>query len=739
MQLYSPLQLSEHESLNVGESHVLRFGPTGIAFYNRDHDLTNYVHSTVPAAANAFWLAGERRLLVQSESHELHLLDIAARRILETDSLGAEVKQVGVVDTLLFARTDDALMVISLKEKKQLSVIPVKVDDIKNLVFTDDHQHIGITADQCFTLYRVDGSKAVTFKRGDFVPSAARCLDNGTWLTVSRHDEVHWWNSDGTQIARLPWPVRIYTGVRLLENGHLLCTDGKASVFEVNAKGKVAAKYAYGDTDWSQKDSVATTAKGLSDTVKALAVVENRSATKQQLTRFKHNYNVIGFSVDQVEDEDGKVVVGASPKREAIGNPRVWNFFYRPNERHLRNQLVEEMRSISNVDDALVKEETALAKIEADKKSSGSKKSTMSIVFALLTMASIAGLVWFAELAMMVEIPEVAPLAGIGLFGLLFLITFSGSRKAYRHAREVGDALAVLDLIKVQTLDFKDKVKAYRGALLKQLPKVGDDRPSDAEMSEHVQKLLAGKIRQIALDECGLDEGDINSVDADGNEIRTHINEPGYLQFSDANEIPRAINPRNLYSFYLGPDNKPIFAVQFIQYFFLGANKIDAFTCFYDFINDEMIANESHTFYYRDVTNIGKRQIDFSEVASDAQLNNAKLGVEMKLVVASGDTIRINIATDETYRVMNKEVEEHAERESNNRANGIKDEIRQIEQSTDLSDEEKAEEIEDLQETLAQVEAEFSRRIDEHVSTHTETSQQIIQHVRGRLKELKEV
>jgi hypothetical protein len=737
MQLYTPLQLSEHESLNVGESHVLRYGPTGIAFYNRDHDLTNYVYSAVPTAANAFWLESERRLLVQSEGHELHLLDIAARRLMETESLGADVKEVGVVDSLLFARTDEQLMVISLKEKKQLSIIPVKINNLQDLVFTGDHSHIGVTANQSFTLYRLDGTQAVTFKRSDFVPTAARCLRDGSWLTVTKANSVHWWSSEGTEIARLPWPVRLYTGVRLLENGNLLCTDGETVVFEMNSKGNVAAKYT--DCDWSQKDSVESTAKGLSNTIKALAVVENRSATKQRLTRFTHNYNVIGFAVDQVEDDEGKVVVGASPKREAIGNPRVWNFFYRPNERTLRNQLVDEMRAISNVDDALVKDESAISKMQREKKSSGSTKGVLSLLFAVLTLVCVAGVVWSAELMSMVEVPEIAPLAGIGIFGLLFLITYSGSRKAKRQAREMGEALTLLDLIKVQTLDFKDKVKAYRATLLKQLPKIGDDRPSDSKMSEHVQTLLAGKIRQIALDECGLDESDINSVDADGNEIRTYINEPGYLQFSDAEEVPRAINPHNLYSFYLGPDNKPIFAVQFIQYFFLGTNKIDAFTCFYDFINDEMIANESHTFYYRDVTNIGKRQIDFSEVASQAHLNNAKLGVEMKLVVASGDTIRINIATDETYRVMNKEVQEHAERELHTRVSSIKDEIRQIEQSTDLSDEEKAEETEDLQETLAQVEAEFGRRIDEHVSTHTETSQQIIQHVRGRLKELKEV
>ncbi|MBW6477262.1 MAG: hypothetical protein K0A95_09330, partial [Chromatiales bacterium] len=127
MQSYTPLQLSEQENFDIDESHVLRYGPSGISFHNRDHDLSNYVHSTVPTATNAFWLDKKQQLLVQSESHELHLLDINAKLLMETESLGAEVKEVGVIDvvdedgvkgvvgTILLARTDEHLMVISLK------------------------------------------------------------------------------------------------------------------------------------------------------------------------------------------------------------------------------------------------------------------------------------------------------------------------------------------------------------------------------------------------------------------------------------------------------------------------------------------------------------------------------------------------------------------------------------------------------------------------------------------------
>ncbi|GGW54578.1 hypothetical protein [Alishewanella tabrizica] len=738
MQFYTALDLSEPNSLDLDKSLVLRYGPNGISFYNREHDFTNYVNSNVPKIANAFWLGEHQRLLVQSDNHELHFLDTNAHSILKTETVSDSIKEIGISDNLLFACTFEKLMVISLSKASQLFLTQAAVRSLKDIIITNDNRYIGIVSKQEFSLYNLDGSKAVTFNRDNFIPTAAHRLSDNSWLTLEQNNDIFWWLHDGTEASKLPWSVDIHNGIRLLDNGNLLCTDGNSVIYEITKSGNLAAEYVQYGCEWSQINNIAPVAKGLHETIKALNLIDTKSNTNQKLTRFPHAYNLIGHNTPNIEDSEGQIIAGASIKRKAIRNPRIWSFFYRPIERTLRNQLADEMRAISIVDDQIANEDKSLRKLESEKIAYGASRNTIGVFWLLLLIASVVSAVWSDWITSMSDIPEFAPVIGIGLFAILLITSLTAARKSYRHAKEIASALKLLDTVKNQTIEFKSKVKNYRRTLLKQLMLVKENRISDFDMGKHVEEILSKQIRQKALDECGLDESEINSLDADGNEIRTYINEPGYLQFSDVEDIPPSINKTNLYSFYLDSDNKPIFAVQYIQYFFLGKNKIDAFTCFYDFINDEIFSNQSHTFYYRDVTNISKREIDLSQENGPSNLNNAKLGIEMKLVVASGDMIRINIATDETYREMNKEVDANIH-QLNTSKNNIKDEIRQIEQNSNLSIEEKEEELNDLREALEKIDIDFSRRISETVSTHTKTSNQIIQHVRGRLKELKEL
>ncbi|MCL5254789.1 MAG: hypothetical protein M1363_01460 [Gammaproteobacteria bacterium] len=747
MYILEPLNIRKNGRLEIDASQEMRWESQQIEFFNRDYDVRSYVNSVVAQIAHAYWVSSIKLLVVVSAEGQVYLLNERASRLFVSDVFADPVLEVALDEDnhILAIRTANDVEIIDYKIETSVARFNESIQNFSKLMVTRDLEYVGFSTSGSYKIYGLEsGALECEFKVRNFQLLSARQLANNTWLTFSSKKEIQWWDAEGREITTLDTAVSIHSGIRLLDSGHLLCMDDDKRIFEVDTQGKMVAAVGR-NRFWSA--GAAHIGELCDHTTKLLANmlrVENAHRNKSNLLNFCHIYSAIGLSVDSVERENAggqvkKILTGGSPKLKYVGNERIWNFFYRPKVSELRSQFIQVMRDTASADHKV----RELKDLWQSAKVSMMKAMKLRKGFALVALIAAVGAGGFAYLSNGQDIERYFDVwePGAAALALLFM-SFVGWRKAVNAKRqgvEIDSALSILDTVHRLIGDVKSSVKSYRMKLVSQLPRVGEERPTDAQMRDHINALLDGKIRSIALDECGLDESDVNSIDAEGNPIKTYINEPAYLQFTEEKELPRGLNPQNLLSFFLGPNDEPIFAVQFIQFFFLGAKKIDAFTCFYDFINDEMVANEAHTFYYRDVTNISKRQLDMANGASDAEsLSRAKVGVEMKLVVASSDNIRINIATDETYRMMNAEVSRHASEEMSGRVRAIEDEIRSFEQNTKLSDEEKAEEIADLQASLDAVKAEYERRIDEKFSSNNDTSQRIIQYVRGRLRELKE-
>lgn len=743
MQLLRELDLAKNSIIEIDPSQQLRWQSSQIEFYSFDDDVTYYVNSTIMSVSSAYWIKQLKYLVVVDEGHQVSIVNTRANTLFTSDRFESEIDDIAFVpeSDLLVIKTKSHVEIVDIKKRFSLSRFDAKIESFDNMLLSADFKHVGFETPRVYKVYQLHtGNIAVEFKTSRLKLKQARQLSNGSWVTQSGDNIFQWWDESGNSIKLLKAAIDINSGVILLENNHILCTDNDQKVFEIDQKGKLIASTGTKETStWHPGyTELSTFSKITSLFIKGIETVERAAATKSSLYNFPHIFSAIGLSVDSVQVEGERILTGRSEKREEVGNKRLWNFFYRPKESELRNQFNQLMRDTSKADHECneLKKEWSDYKDNAIKEAS--KRGKVAIVTLLIGLFLIA-LSYYHDALRVENYLELFMLLGVPLF---LWLSFSNLRKRKRAKAEIKDAsqaLSLLDTSRTLVSQVKEKIKAYRLMLVKQVPRVGQERPSDTEVRDHIINLLDGKIRSIALDECGLDEDDVNSTDADGNTIRTYINEPAYLQFSEGESIPRGINKHNLFSFFLGPNNEPLFGIQFIQYFFLSAKKIDAFTCYYDFINDEMVANEAHTFYYRDVTNISKRQIDLTtDNGSSSNLSKAKVGVEMKLVVASGDNIRINIATDETYRMMNEQVSLHTSHEQDAKIRNIDDEIRSLQSNTELSEEEKAEERADLLATREAIKAEFERRIDESYSSNADASQRIIQFVRGRLRELKE-
>lgn len=742
MERISALDLQQSGSLRISSSTELRWNNAQLHFFNLDHDITYYVSGVVADINNAYWLDDKKLLLVVGANACVYLIDSRAKAVLQTKRFTDPVDTIyfDADSELLLLRSESAVEVINVDKRSSLARLEVNFGGAGNLIITADQRNIGFSTNSSFRVYSLaTGAFKMEFKDKNFALRKAKQLDNDTWITLSQDDRVQWWSADGQLITNLQGTASIQEGVLLLDNGNLLVTDGSREVREIDTKGNVVSSVGT-STNWRPARAAIEALTGAArQLISNKQQVDMAFELRGNVLDFPHYFNVLGMSVDGVGYNGNKVLSGGSVKRGEVGNKRIWNFFYRPKTGQLINQFTSVMRESASNDTSLTELKEQWQQAQDKLRKSAKLRGIKGWITFLIALGAGGYGYWQNGLDVQQHLDFWIPGAVAAVALLLALLDWGSKSNAGKQIAELDSAMACLDKVHSLVKVVKSRVKEYRMHLLSQVPQVGDERPSDKQMASHITQLLEGKLRNIALEECGLDEADVNSTDAEGNPIRTYINEPAYLQFSDPSEIPRGLTPDNLVSFFLGPKNEPIFAVQFIQFFFLGAKKIDAFTCFYDFINDEMVANESHTFYYRDVTNISKRQLDLTDTDSFAdRLAKAKVCIEMKLVVASSDNIRINIATEETYRMINENVADTAAEQLEERLRNIDDEINRIESSEDLSQEEKDEEIADLKATRAQQKAEFERRIDENNSSNEGTSQQIIQHVRGRLRELKE-
>jgi len=312
-----------------------------------------------------------------------------------------------------------------------------------------------------------------------------------------------------------------------------------------------------------------------------------------------------------------------------------------------------------------------ISKEELVEKSKKSKK--VVFVLFLLTIIIGAGAGYFID----------QKIYGVFILSLIFIVRF------ITKGNEISELEILISTLKkylttIDTITFEankliKNIKLYRASILKQFPIIQNKTLFNGKkVNKIINDLLNNSIHKTAMEECGITQDDI-----------IHIEEKAIILngWSKIQNNTKKVNKHNMDSFW-GAGNEIIFATQFIQYIFLTKDKIDVFNTHYDFIQNKYIRKEAHAFYYKDVTNITKKEVDRELMTT----NETSSATEITLKVSSGDSIEITIFNSETLSKLNSEIKNN-NNEDDNTLEELENQRLEIENDDSYNDDEKQEEL----------------------------------------------
>jgi hypothetical protein len=571
----------------------------------------------------------------------------------------AEVKQM-TDGTVVSISQNGEIKFWDVLTQTQQSEINAEFTDYKQVNFFSRTNHLSILDKNGVGIWRYNGECVLDLPNQKSQIKQAFQLNSDNWLIKTEKERPQLWSNDGKCLSTLSFDFAFDTGVIELDDNTLLIKNSQEEVGIYDSNGKLTHVH------------VADTK--ISELFVTLVTDDNKRAdTEKQKPSIKHYHHVRNLHASTSD----LFVPAEILSKEALkfkGKPlveKVWNFFNRPLFSEVKMALVSVVKHANNAQRDLSEHVSTTETLAATANKKFSLFSILSKVF--LTLFVLIGAGGVALLAYMEgnrtavranellrEIdraePEVVLIApGIVLF-VLFIV-FVMKKRGYAKERDQYESnLAVLNQLQIAFGQTLANVARYRRELRKQIPILMSENKSlfrGEFIREHTHKIIHEKLKKMAMDECGLQTEDITSQNQDP------IILPGWSLIQDEakrKQAKKKLVLENELSFWPLADHSFACAVQYIQYTFLTADKIDVFTCYYDFISDKCFAKEANAFYYKDVTNIVKRDVERDGVSLSTTKNSQENDFsanEIVLSVSSGERIRLTILNEETMSMIN--------------------------------------------------------------------------------------
>jgi len=221
-------------------------------------------------------------------------------------------------------------------------------------------------------------------------------------------------------------------------------------------------------------------------------------------------------------------------------------------------------------------------------------------------------------------------------------------------------------------------IKTHRSEILNSLPSHQDNQFFYGDkVNELINNKIKNEIQQSAMKECDVDESDITYQSKGGKTKGQAIILQDWSYIQD--NRPSRLNEQNEKALRFDRKGQLVSAVRSIQYIFLTEEKLDVFSTFYDFIADKHIGRRSNSFYYKDVSNVARREVYRPFFGREVT------GSEITLSAASGDEISLTLMNEESIRVFG---EDFAKNDVESTDNCIDSEISAVKELFELESEE---------------------------------------------------
>jgi len=649
-----------------------------------------------------------------------------------------------LIDTLITDNSDiissnsDGWTVIYDPDGKKPPVeFKAEIKDLADISIFNNNDLIGFKDSSGFSVWTKSGEHYISLSGQKKAPTQLKQLPSKSWLLSEKgNGGFHFasiYSEHGEKISDIGTCVDLFDGALETEDQKIIIRAGSNIIRTYTLKGELEVEL--------------KASTSLNNDIKMLAQTEgaiNDALLKStDIYKFQHYFTPFGDNKEVAySKENSKELVGQDPKRTDI---KLWSFFYRPNRNRVRHLFSKQYRKISLIEERLDTE------IEDTKESANSLRKLVKIrkkwAFSLLIISLIIapfglGVMLWGDVLLKEQLIDTdisSQTLGKLLLGASLLLAtlsifpcFSAAKSGAKEAETKDLQVGMIESLLGHAKSVKKKIVNYRNELKSQIPTLTNKLVySDSEATDLISDKISGKVRKIAMSECGLEEDDLT-----GEDLPEYLSEWAILQAPD-DEVMAMLDKDNRNAFRITRDNSFIFAIQHIQFIFPGRNKLDTFSCYYDVIRDKIYGKSAHAFFYRDVTNVSKRDTHrqhFKDIFGKA------LGAsEITLSVASGDNITVTIRNEETVEQIREKIESHRDDAGEDRS-GLQARIREIDLHDDLSEEEREEEKEALREELELLEiSEDEQLTDPGLTLQLEKANKLIAHIRKQLRELKEL
>ncbi len=580
-----------------------------------------------------------------------------------------------------------------------------------------------LIADKGLVYYRWNGKEFFRFKDMKEGISDWKQLGNGFVVTDSNlsPDERVWWggteNGEKSQLGICLWSgngdlikgrmeeaFNFYSvdDIEEFSSDSFIITSKDSTIFIVDSKGsqlnchrpiveinsKALMQYRLtedGKRYQNISDVNDVLSKCKADSSKVLSHIKDNPS----ILDYKHRSNPVrGSGSEFIPNKREKIEGKSRTTKDKDVLKKVWSFFNRPVLNDLFNTLQPQERGLNK---SLIKLDKIINSNTSKVEFLNKEINKSTTVLKVLTLLTVLTALVFVGLN---DMPAASIAGALSIVLVLFLLN-----KAIQAKRNLATKMQIdenNETLSILVRHFKplvDQITDYRHFLISQLPIIKDPKLYSSDfVAEHINQVISDEIEKRGRIECGIDSSEV--VYKDQKAIK--LSDWSLIQTKDAytqNKFKNDDHRVNELSFFSVPGKGVQFAVQRIQLIFLSKEKLDVFTAFYDFIENEFISKQTHSFYYKDVTNVSSK-----DVSRDVPYEEWEKGIPthaqaVTLKVSSGDKIEITMQNDDTYNEMIKKMAEKRKTEDSvddsveDRVEELEAKIKEVEAESSLSSE----------------------------------------------------
>lgn len=642
----------------------------------------------------------ENTILIWNESKLLEIYDISGKKIntIETQQ-NKEFLSIKIFKNSILTISKNESLILTDIDGNEIYMINEGIDSVDK--FQLDKKFLQVKISNSLNMYnKVNGKSVYKLKNEKNFIEDLKLLSNKL-LTTDDESKIKLWNDSGTLIKEFKNYKFEFEHVIETKNQELIILTEDNILNITDYKGELISSYNPQDYE---------TIESFKDFIEAKTELDDKRQNKNKIEFYSHRSNPYERTfIPKYEDVYKKLNFEDSKK------VFLWNFFNRPDFYSIKNILIDEEFETKKYKELLNNStEKIEEQISAKEKSLASLKSSASnlMFFGLFSLIAALGI-------------------GFGVSGwgfavivvsVMIFMNYSAKKNEIslleKRINVLQNEIKTIKVFYPEMNDFISDVKKFRRDIIKQIPFLSEPTLyTGSKVNEIINEKINNHIHKNALKYCGLVEDDI--VHEEKKPII--LNDGSMLQ----SRISNRIEDHNLNSFWRVDNGTISFAVQYLQFIFLTKEKIDIFSCHYDFILDEFTTKEAESFYYKDVTTISKKEVERTLLTS-----TNSIATEISLKVSSGDKIDFTIFSDETVKILNQKSDSNIEE----KILELENEKLEV-QNDNYDDEEKTNDLRDIDLQIQAIKQ--SSNLNENDNFSDEEVNKSIQNIRKHVNKFK--